>query len=182
MELPERGLGLGVHETSNTLEHQGTGIERIHMHQCNLTIMNSYIVIFLAFTPFGCQQAQRHEAPKLVTSVSPAAHGYDPTRYASNAPPATCPTPMSSSGDCMPFPDCATNSIANCIAIDATHNVCNYFPDKGRPECNCFKGQVDFCFMDGSPARLGVRKCQVSTNGTITTYQWTACTSPGTVP
>lgn len=28
MELPERGLGSGVHETSSTLEHQRTGIER----------------------------------------------------------------------------------------------------------------------------------------------------------
>jgi hypothetical protein len=114
------------------------------------------------------------EAP--VVTQPPAVHGYDQTQYVSNPPPVTCPTPMTGSGDCAPLPTCSGS--ANCVAVDSTHNVCNYFP-KQIAACNCFKGQEDFCYIDGT-SQLGVKKCQYNSN--TSTYEWGTCTSPGTAP
>jgi hypothetical protein len=145
------------------------------MKNCRSTILSAVAPVL-----FGCASANG-----VTPSLPPAVHGYDSSQYTSNAPPATCPSPMTGSQDCtrngpQPYPDCAANT-ANCVAIDALHNACNYFPDKSNPVCVCFKGQEDFCYPDGTN-QLGVKKCQVTTNGTSTTYQWGPCTSPGTAP
>jgi hypothetical protein len=142
------------------------------MKKCKLTIASA-LAVTATLLLVGCSSS----STQMTSPVQPAAvHGYDQTQYASNPPPVTCPTPVTLSSDCAPLPTCGGS--ANCVAIDSTHNICNYFP-KQIAACNCFKGEEDFCYVDGT-SQLGVKKCQYNSN--TSTYEWGTCSSPGTAP
>jgi len=85
--------------------------------------------------------------------------------------PGTCTAP----GDCQGgVPVCADKNNFSCDEINPGQGFCNYQPagSNGTLTCECYKGQVAWCYVQETSWRIGTKSCGKDPTGN---YLWGPC-------